>query len=284
MAFDQNMIIDATTGSMARFVNHSCSPNCKMVKWIVAGKPRMALFAGEKPIMTGEELTYDYNFDPFSAKNVQECRCGSANCRGFLGPRPKDQKPLKEHAIEKAVKAGVKAGKRKLKEILGGDDEPKRSTKKRKIASAKGIKRSASSASMKVAKGAAKVIRRSVSEQILNAKQAVSSRKRGAPIAIKKTAKASVLKTYGKSQTKLGSRNSSLTIVPAVSRETKTSRTSKTSTLSKGSVRNVVRTMKGRKSGRPVGIKVVKVAGAVKDSSSESDDDEIVVDVEKIKR
>jgi len=34
-----------------------------MVKWIVAGKPRMALFAGDDGIMTGEELTYDYNFE-----------------------------------------------------------------------------------------------------------------------------------------------------------------------------------------------------------------------------
>ena len=63
MIFDQNMIIDATRGSIARFVNHSCEPNCKMVKWTVAGKPRMALFAGETGIMTGEELTYDYNFE-----------------------------------------------------------------------------------------------------------------------------------------------------------------------------------------------------------------------------
>jgi len=63
MTFDQNMIIDATRGSIARFINHSCEPNCQMVKWIVAGKPRMALFAGDDGIMTGEELTYDYNFE-----------------------------------------------------------------------------------------------------------------------------------------------------------------------------------------------------------------------------
>ncbi len=64
MTFDQNMIIDATTwGSSARFVNHSCEPNCAMVKWIVSGKPRMALFAGDKGIMSGEELTYDYKFE-----------------------------------------------------------------------------------------------------------------------------------------------------------------------------------------------------------------------------
>ncbi|KAL1959588.1 hypothetical protein VTO42DRAFT_1623 [Malbranchea cinnamomea] len=90
MDFDQNMIIDATRGSIARFVNHSCEPNCRMEKWTVAGKPRVALFAGENGIMTGEELTYDYNFNPYSLKNVQECRCGAPTCRGILGPRPKD--------------------------------------------------------------------------------------------------------------------------------------------------------------------------------------------------
>ena len=92
MLFDQNLIIDATRGSIARFVNHSCEPNCRMEKWTVNGKPRMALFAGDKGIMTGDELTYDYNFDPFSQKNVQECRCGSSKCRGVLGPKAKEER------------------------------------------------------------------------------------------------------------------------------------------------------------------------------------------------
>lgn len=104
----------------------------------------MALFAGDKPIMTGDELTYDYNFDPFSAKNVQECRCGSENCRGVLGPKPKDNKPVKD-TIKAVVKAPVqagkaivqagKAGKRRLMEMLtGGSAEAGASLpKKRKI-------------------------------------------------------------------------------------------------------------------------------------------------------
>lgn len=173
----------------------------------------MALFAGDNPIMSGDELTYDYNFDPFSAKNVQECRCGSYNCRGVLGPRPKDQKPVKE-SIKEVMKAGVKAGKRKLKELLGGegeDTEDARSPKKRKIKEAKGVKRPASSASMKIAKGAAKAVKEGVSAQLSNARQSVSSR-RGSVFAVK-TKKASTLKTYGKRQAKLSSRNSSLTIV-----------------------------------------------------------------------
>ncbi|KAK0723716.1 hypothetical protein B0T21DRAFT_385921 [Apiosordaria backusii] len=157
MSFDQNMIIDATTGSMARFVNHSCSPNCRMIKWIVSGQPRMALFAGDKEIMTGEELTYDYNFDPFSAKNVQKCLCGSANCRGVLGPKPKEvklPKPAKD-GKKTTGKGSSKAGKRKLKELLvGAEDEASNgmAAKKRKIAPAKGAKKTFSS----VAKGAAK--------------------------------------------------------------------------------------------------------------------------------
>lgn len=215
MSFDQNMILDGTKGSIARFVNHSCKPNCRMVKWLVGGKPRMALFAGDNPIMTGDELTYDYNFDPFSAKNVQECRCGSANCRGVLGPKPKDPKPVKE-AIKEVVKAGVRAGKRKLKELLGADDDDddsadQRSPKKRKMKVGKGIKRSASSASMQIAKGAAKTIKRSVSTSILNARKVVGGSKRGPRVvAVKKTG-VSTGKRFGKS--KLSSRNSSLTMV-----------------------------------------------------------------------
>lgn len=110
MAFDQNMIIDATRGSIARFVNHSCDPNCRMEKWTVGGKPRMALFAGDAGIMTGEELTYDYNFDPYSQKNVQACRCGSENCRGVLGPRPKE--------LPKEREGKLAGAKRKLAEVL----------------------------------------------------------------------------------------------------------------------------------------------------------------------
>ncbi|KAI9654401.1 MAG: hypothetical protein M1829_000932 [Trizodia sp. TS-e1964] len=115
MLFDQNMIIDATRGNMARFINHSCEPNCKMVKWNVKGKPRMALFAGEDGIMTGEELTYDYNFDPFSGKNVQVCCCGSEKCRGIIGPRPKEPPKPKQSLLGSAIASG----KRKFKQLVG---------------------------------------------------------------------------------------------------------------------------------------------------------------------
>ncbi|KAL1987738.1 hypothetical protein VTN96DRAFT_2578 [Rasamsonia emersonii] len=147
MYFDQNMIIDATRGSIARFVNHSCEPNCRMEKWTVQGKPRMALFAGERGIMTGEELTYDYNFDPFSRKNVQECRCGAPTCRGVLGPRPKEQRSKEAKSDDKKnSKAQKKKGsksssagtKRKSESVL--EESTSRVNKKRKLLTAKSVK------------------------------------------------------------------------------------------------------------------------------------------------
>ncbi|KAI9740134.1 MAG: hypothetical protein M1818_004885 [Claussenomyces sp. TS43310] len=209
MSFDQNTILDATEkGSIARFVNHSCEPNCRMVKWVVGGKPRMALFAGERPIMTGEELTYDYNFDPFSAKNVQECRCGSANCRGILGPRPKDQK-MKPTGVGAGLKRAVNAGKRKLQELLGAETDGNQSeskTKKRKIAMPVPIKTSAKAL-----------------EAIRGLKQTLSKRlgpSAGSEkfVVVKKRSRVSMLKTRGtsgKRQAKLSSKHSSLTVVAA---------------------------------------------------------------------
>ncbi len=133
MLFDQNMIIDATRGSIARFVNHSCEPNCRMEKWTVGGKPRMALFAGDKGIMTGDELTYDYNFDPFSQKNVQECRCGSSKCRGVLGPKAKEErKPKSEKEPGTSAASRLAGAKRKFADIL--DEGTNRWNKRPKIA------------------------------------------------------------------------------------------------------------------------------------------------------
>ncbi|OQE37396.1 hypothetical protein PENCOP_c010G01022 [Penicillium coprophilum] len=146
MYFDQNMIIDATRGSIARFVNHACEPNCRMEKWTVAGKPRMALFAGDRGVSTGEELSYDYNFDPYSNKNVQQCRCGSANCRGFLGPRLKEkqqrakelEKRKSEGSPKKATPKKVIGKKRKVLEEPDSDES--RQGKKRKMTKSKAIK------------------------------------------------------------------------------------------------------------------------------------------------
>ncbi|KAG8356074.1 hypothetical protein FVEN_g6102 [Fusarium venenatum] len=221
MSFDQNMIIDATTGSIARFVNHSCNPNCRMIKWIVSGQPRMALFAGDKPIMTGDELTYDYNFDPFSAKNVQKCLCGEPNCRGVLGPKPREVKQPKTD-LKNAVKGVVKAGKRKLKELVGDEGDSGNSAKKRKVQPAKGVKRAISNASSKVAKGAASAIKKGVSTVTATAKKAALSSKSpakqrvSAGAILKKTTTKRVIQTYSRTpQNRVTGRASSVGLVAA---------------------------------------------------------------------
>jgi [histone H3]-lysine4 N-trimethyltransferase ASH1L len=240
MLFDQNMIIDATRGSIARFVNHSCEPNCRMVKWIVAGKPRMALFAGDRPIMTGEELTYDYNFDPFSAKNVQECRCGAESCRGVLGPRPKD-KPKPTSGPGESIKHVAGAGKRKLEESFGGDKNIQKTPKKRKTN--RSVKGSKPVKAGHAAKGIKRKLSNTMASTTKNAKSAVIKRE---------LTKSRVVKRYStatgrqkKQRVLSSSRKSNLALV---NEEPKTGKTKWTGKVIKESITlNVVRSTRKRK-------------------------------------
>ncbi|XP_061598213.1 histone-lysine N-methyltransferase ASH1L [Cololabis saira] len=82
---DSGMVIDSyRMGNEARFINHSCEPNCEMQKWSVNGVYRIGLFA-LKDISNGTELTYDYNFHSFNTEEQQPCKCGSESCRGIIG-------------------------------------------------------------------------------------------------------------------------------------------------------------------------------------------------------
>lgn len=112
MELERNLVIDGTKGSMARFINHSCDPNCEVRMLKVGGTPRMAVFAGDSGIMTGEELTYDYNFDNFG-ETRQPCYCGAKNCRGYLGKRLNavEQKKLAKLEEEKRREAAALAAK-----------------------------------------------------------------------------------------------------------------------------------------------------------------------------
>ncbi|KAM9385510.1 histone-lysine N-methyltransferase ASH1L isoform 2-T2 [Pholidichthys leucotaenia] len=82
---DSGMVIDSyRMGNEARFINHSCEPNCEMQKWSVNGVYRIGLFA-LKDIPSNTELTYDYNFHSFNTEEQQACKCGSESCRGIIG-------------------------------------------------------------------------------------------------------------------------------------------------------------------------------------------------------
>ncbi|KAK6432499.1 hypothetical protein LTR95_011332 [Oleoguttula sp. CCFEE 5521] len=113
MELDGGLVIDGTKGSMARFVNHSCEPNCEVRMCLVGGTPRMGVFAGENGVQTGEELTYDYNFDNFG-QTRQRCYCGAPSCRGFLCARlSKDElKKWQKEEAERLAKVQAEAEKK----------------------------------------------------------------------------------------------------------------------------------------------------------------------------
>lgn len=61
---DADTVCDATRhGNVARFINASCTPNCYTQIITVNGCKRIAIYA-KKDIMPGEELSYDYKFEP----------------------------------------------------------------------------------------------------------------------------------------------------------------------------------------------------------------------------
>eukprot|EP01127_Copromyxa_protea_P019225 TRINITY_DN6187_c0_g1_i1.p1 TRINITY_DN6187_c0_g1~~TRINITY_DN6187_c0_g1_i1.p1 ORF type:complete len:534 (-),score=99.74 TRINITY_DN6187_c0_g1_i1:8-1474(-) len=90
LSIDGQTGIDASQkGNLARFINHSCDPNCATQKWTVNGRTRVGIFALQD-IPAGSELTFDYKFERIGCKK-QRCLCGSSNCRGWLGAKPVDE-------------------------------------------------------------------------------------------------------------------------------------------------------------------------------------------------
>lgn len=84
-AIDDDVVIDAAfDGNDARFINHSCDPNCDAV--IDAGR---IWIESIRDIAPGEELAYDYAYileerHTPAAKRRYPCRCGAATCRGTI--------------------------------------------------------------------------------------------------------------------------------------------------------------------------------------------------------
>lgn len=85
---DEDFAIDgAEEGNDARFVNHSCEPNCEI--YIFDGTPY--LYAMQE-IAAGSELTFDYKLQSASSARISRalsrelfpCHCGAPACRGTL--------------------------------------------------------------------------------------------------------------------------------------------------------------------------------------------------------
>lgn len=118
---DDDTVLDARFGGNdARFINHSCEPNCETE--IEDGH---IYIKATKPISPETELTYDYRFDwqdEYEPEDIRyyACRCGSKKCRGTILRVPvylrktvrewlagndvkKPRKPAKKRPAKKAV-------------------------------------------------------------------------------------------------------------------------------------------------------------------------------------
>jgi uncharacterized protein len=83
---DDGRVIDARVrGNAARWINHSCDPNCKTFE----DEDGRVFIEAKRKIRAGEELCYDYRLIVEGRLSKREraqytCRCGSGKCRGSL--------------------------------------------------------------------------------------------------------------------------------------------------------------------------------------------------------
>jgi SET domain-containing protein len=78
-ALDDTYDLDGAVGwNPARFINHSCAPNCdaELIDghiWIIA----------RRDIAPGEEITFNYGYD-LDAYQEHPCQCGAPGCVGYI--------------------------------------------------------------------------------------------------------------------------------------------------------------------------------------------------------
>lgn len=82
---DGGVIDGGRRGNAARWINHSCAPNCRSFE----DDDGRVYIEARRTIPEGAELTYDYrlSFDGRVTRKVRAeyaCRCGSTRCRGSL--------------------------------------------------------------------------------------------------------------------------------------------------------------------------------------------------------
>ncbi|HEX5438266.1 MAG TPA: SET domain-containing protein-lysine N-methyltransferase [Gemmatimonadaceae bacterium] len=104
-SLDDGRVVDAAVGgNEARFINHSCEPNCEAV--IV--RKRIYIEA-IRSIAPGTELCYDYAYERADdadeeTERLYVCHCGSKKCRGtILAPKKKRERGKGERRKKKGT-------------------------------------------------------------------------------------------------------------------------------------------------------------------------------------
>lgn len=92
-SLNDDYVIDANRqGNGARWINHSCAPNCEAVLDEDPGGNRRrdrVFIESIRDIRQGEELTYNYGIvlevpHTRALKRIWACRCGAPQCTGTL--------------------------------------------------------------------------------------------------------------------------------------------------------------------------------------------------------
>ncbi len=109
---NEKYLIDANeNGNIARWINHSCSPNCQA--WTIEHESKdpkrdYIVIETRRAIRKGEELTYDYGItleEPHTQriKKIWQCLCGSPRCTGTI-LKPKTKRKPKAKSKSKSAR------------------------------------------------------------------------------------------------------------------------------------------------------------------------------------
>jgi len=102
--FEPNKWRDGKVEGIARYVSHSCEPNC--------GIKNLFEIVAMRDIEANEEITWDYAMTENSDFRM-ECKCGTSSCRGIVGAysmlSPKVRKKYNGHISEWLTKTAQSA-------------------------------------------------------------------------------------------------------------------------------------------------------------------------------
>ena len=92
VAADEDAVFFYDLVDQTRWINHSCDPNTHIEsRWDAEARRVVVWWVANRDIPVGEELHYDYAFNPEVA---EACNCGAPTCRGvIIDPDMLDETP-----------------------------------------------------------------------------------------------------------------------------------------------------------------------------------------------